>query len=361
MADLRENRTFNIIKHVLLSSAVLFFSACTNGPSLQTNDATKDAAIASQGEELLFVGHDDGDLDIYLTNTHTGAVSKLTDNNRDDMHPAWSADGKQIAYASSEHGLYEIYVMNADGSNKRRITDNQASEITPQWSPDGESLVYVSDRDGAEQIYRYHFPTATETALTSSETGAIQPEYSHSGHRIAYLERDGKKLLLKTMHADGREQILLVEDLSIITMTWSPDSTQIAFSGRGKRINNLYSVDSESGVVSSLTDRQASDTSPVWLPSGESLIFLSSGDSFRAQAQIHRLDLNGNTEPVRLSDSGFEEMNIAVSKDGKKIGYVRYENRFFHTYVMDLDNGETEKMAAQLGRAQLTPSFRPSS
>jgi Tol biopolymer transport system component len=340
-------------KYALTALVGVVLVACTS-PVDQQHSGQKN------GEDLLFVGHDDGDLDIYLTNTLTGNVNKLTENNRDDVHPAWSKDGRRIAYASSEHGLYEIYVMDADGSNKQRITHNNAMELTPQWSPDGASLVYVSDRDGTEQLYRYDFASKTETALTSGEGGFIQPVYSNSGHDIAYLQRDGKKLHLNTMRVDGTNQRTLVDEVSIITMSWSPDSSQIAFSGRSKRDNNLYSVEVDSGKVKTLTNTRADDTDPVWLPNGESLIFLSSGDS-RGQVQLFRLDLNGEAQPVQLSESGLVEMNISVSADGRKVGYVRYENRFFHTYVMTLETGATEKMAAELGRTQLTPSFRPSS
>ena len=327
---------------------ILTLSACANVATQQPN----------QGEDLLFVSHADGDLDIYVTNTHTNVTSKLTDNDRDDMHPVWSADGSKIAYASSQHGLYEIYVMDPDGANKTRITENQGMDLNPQWAPDNQSLVYVSDRSGVEQLYHYSFETNEEVALTNSKEGAIGPKYSRDGKYVAYSERKGKKLLLKTVNTETGEVKLLVDDVSATAASWSPDSRKIAFSGRKKRRTNIYVVDVYDSSRQQLTDSRAIDAEPNWLPSGDAIIFITQPE-YRTKAQVHRIDLNGDKTPQRLSSSESEEMHLSVSADGKQLSYVRFENRFYHTYVMDLHSREVRKIAGELTKTQLTPQFKP--
>ena len=60
-------------------------------------------------------------------------VTRLTDNDADDIQPSWSPDGEKIAFTSDRddnEGVYDIYVMNADdGSDVTRLTDNDAYDL----------------------------------------------------------------------------------------------------------------------------------------------------------------------------------------------------------------------------------------
>ena len=60
---------------------------------------------------------------------------RLTNNQNDDLHPAWSPDGSHIAFTSYRDGNAEIYVMNADGSDQTNLTNNPGGDWQPAWSP----------------------------------------------------------------------------------------------------------------------------------------------------------------------------------------------------------------------------------
>ena len=64
-------------------------------------------------------------------------VTRLTDDDANDLYPGWSPDGEKIALSSNRVSgeNYEIYVMNADdGSNVTRLTDDDADDREPEWS-----------------------------------------------------------------------------------------------------------------------------------------------------------------------------------------------------------------------------------
>lgn len=348
--------TFRAFKSVGRASvvsliSVVFATACSTTPH---------ATAIEEPDRLLFVGHHDGDLDIYLTDLKTGHTTQLTQNDRDDIQPVWSPNGQRIAYASSEHGLYEIYVMNSDGSEKQRITSNEYMDMTPSWDADGNHLFYVSSRNGPEQIYRYSFDDGTETQMTQSEAGVSIPKVSPDNQYIAYLELDNGKQRLRKMRFDGSEKKKLEDEYNVISFNWSPDSSQIAYSGRKSRKINLFRIELASEERHQLTDTRWADNHPIWTPDGKGLIFLSARDS-QDRAQIYRMDLDNPEAPIRLSDTGQEEMHLSLSQGGKSLAFVRFENRFFHTYLMDLSNYETKKIAPEYNRAHLNPGFRPHS
>ncbi len=350
------NPVFNNKSNRLHWRASLFFplwvallSACQMPSDAQLNHTAP--------EDLLFVGHHDGDLDIYLVSADQ-KIAKLTHNDRDDIHPAWSPDGSKIAYASSEHGAYEIYVMDADGNNKLRITHNQHSDAYPRWAPDGRSLIYLSSRGETDELYRYHFESQQESLLLSAEGSIVEAAFSPDMRYLAYRQQAGKNNQLHIMHLNTGVTEALVADLNVLSFSWSPNVDAIALIGRENRKNNLYLLNLTERSIRMLTDPYGNESTPLWHPMNNEIFYLSARD-FRGRAQLHRLVINEGAMPIRLSHSGREEMNLDLSPTGTKLAYVRYENRAYHTYVMDLLTGTHTKIAPDIERTHLTPRFRP--
>ncbi len=69
--------------------------------------------------------------------------------------PAWSPDGKKLALTlSTRDGNLDVYVLDLATQALTRITDDPGIDTEPQWSKDGQSLYFTSDRAGGPQIYR---------------------------------------------------------------------------------------------------------------------------------------------------------------------------------------------------------------
>lgn len=84
---------------------------------------------------LAFQSSAEGNLDIYVLEVASGALTNLTQNSAEDKHPTWAPDGTAIAFATNRDGNDEIYIINTDGSGLRNLTQNPASDISPSWSP----------------------------------------------------------------------------------------------------------------------------------------------------------------------------------------------------------------------------------
>ena len=73
-------------------------------------------------------------------------VTRLTDNDADDIQPSWSPDGEKIAFnrvfspEDEEVDDGQIFVMNADdGSDVTRLTDNDDDDREPDWGTNTSS------------------------------------------------------------------------------------------------------------------------------------------------------------------------------------------------------------------------------
>jgi len=110
-------------------------------------------ALRPDGGAIAFESHRDGNWEIYCLDLVSGKVARLTEELDFDGGPAWSPDGTRLAFESYRDGNLEIYTMAGDGSNLRPVTDNQAGDYGPAWSPDGTSIAFTSWRDGNKEIY----------------------------------------------------------------------------------------------------------------------------------------------------------------------------------------------------------------
>ena len=75
------------------------------------------------------------------------SITRLTDNEVNDLDPAWSPDGNRIAFSRASAPGWEaqadIWVMDADGANAVKLTGSDTDDSYPDWSPDGKRIVYA--------------------------------------------------------------------------------------------------------------------------------------------------------------------------------------------------------------------------
>ena len=125
-----------------------------------------------------------------MVNVDGSGRVRLTFNDEDDRHPAWSPDGTKIAFEAVRSGDDQIHVIDADGGNEIELTDfaNDDDDRHPDWQP---------------------LPVATTTTTTTPVTTTTVP----GGGTPA----SGRRLILKDDPGKPRKRalVLLAKDPAI--------------------------------------------------------------------------------------------------------------------------------------------------
>src|SRR5215510_14371870 len=272
--------------------------------------------------------------DVYMVSLDRGLPStrQLTfTKDKNETSPKWSTDGSFIAFVSDRDatgaapaggaaggrgggggagGRNQLFVMRLDGGEAKRVTDAREGVSTFTFSKDGKNIVYASGRSDNEQIY----------ALTIADLW--QGDIPHATQW--------------TRHATG-----------VDNWQWSPDGSKIYF----------ISPDSIDRDERARMDKQftvrprtpASSLSSLWV-----------------------FDVASKEEKRLVGDAAYSVANVAISPDGKWIGYSglssnRYErgileqSDFADLYLLEVATGKIERLTKNDIISESGISFSPDS
>jgi TolB protein len=291
---------------VLLALGTLGCGGASAATSADSTSGAKSSTRADAGGSM--IAYNCGETpDICVMQPDGSGVRRLASDPANDEDPGWSPDGRRIVFASSRNdrgtGRNQIYIMNADGSGVEQVTRDAGGKFEPDWSPDGTKLAFVGDRGGNFDIYVMNVDGSGVTNLTNSPASESDPAWSPNGQGILYTV-DARFPELWVMNSSGGDAqklgsglaadwspvgsriafspptggiaVLSLQDVSVTRLTrnpydleptWSPDGARIIFRrGRVAENADLYSVPSDGGRLTRLTDDLAPETLPDWSP-----------------------------------------------------------------------------------------------
>lgn len=201
--------------------------------------------------------------------------------------PLLSAEG-QILFASNREGTgsFELFTMNPDGSEIMQLTSDSANaghELHARWSPDGQSIVFAKCPGECEEIWSMNSDGGNPQKIRSGRS----PVFSPDGTQIAFSDYGGSlygadALYLYDLATQQTSEIAnkIGHDYN---PDWSPDGKNIVFTNyflpyyNAVYYKNLYSMDTESGTITQLTDyddySRALPDSAKWSPQGTEIIY----------------------------------------------------------------------------------------
>lgn len=159
--------------------------------------------------------------------------------------------------------------------------------------------------------------------------------------RIAYVTKFGKEYRLEIADSDGQgNQIALRSNEPIISPSWSPDGTKVAYVSFENRKPVIYVQDLITHQRSVAANYKGSNSAPAWSPDGRRLAVALSRDGL---PQIYIVNTNGNGLR-RLSNSGGIDTEPQFSADGQSIYFTSDRSGGPQIYRMSVNGGKARRV-----------------
>ena len=223
---------------------VVLMAACSALMLTSTTPAVAENPESSVGGRIIAVQQlDSGETRIVSVRPADGHVQVLTSGHQ-DLSPDVSPDGRRITFTRCVHlvncddaGTSNVWLMRADGSNAHRLTNCDGTHcqgnLLPKFSPDGRHIMFTQDRLDArgEVVPRLLIMRTDGTRVRQiapngdNSAPAGGGSFSPDGKWLTFY-RDAGELMI--MRPDGRGVRQLLPNRFVVSVSWSPDSRNIA-------------------------------------------------------------------------------------------------------------------------------------
>ncbi len=211
-----------------------------------------------------------------------------------------------------------IWILDASGGKPVLVTDEEHLNVSPQWLPDARHLLFVSNQDGPRSLYVVEVGPEGPRGPAQAIPGPSDPHsisISADGRKLAYsrFPGEGQNIWSIPIPRSGtvsvRDAIQVTTGNQLIeTHSLSPDSEWIAFdSDIGAGAFDIYKQRLGSGssrprLVAEIS-RDAQD--PVWSPDGSEIAFTGTPEEpdtiTVGNAEVFVVSADGGS-PVQVTD-----------------------------------------------------------
>jgi imidazolonepropionase-like amidohydrolase/Tol biopolymer transport system component len=248
-----------------------------------------------------------------------------------------------------------------------RFTTEEGTWMNLDVSPDGKTIIF----DLLGDIYSMPISGGKATALRKGLPFEVQPKFSPDGKLISFTSDAGGGDNIWIMKSDGSDakQITKESFRLLNNATWMPNGNFLIArkhftSGRSLGAGEMWQYHITGGSGIQLTKRkndQQDVNEPVVSPDGKYLYYsedVAPGGAFEYNRDpnkqiyvIKRYDLADGTTTILTGGPGGAG-RPQISKDGKKMAFIKRVRAKTVLYIHDLETGEEWPVYDQLNRDQ---------
>jgi TolB protein len=192
-----------------------------------------------------------------------------------------------------------------------------------------------------------------QTILASNEP-IISPSWSPDGTRLAYVSFERKKPVVYVQSlTTGHRNAVANFFGSNSAPAWSPDGKRLAVTLSKEGGSQIFAISAEGGQATRLSNSGGIDTEPNWSPDGQSLLFTSDRGG---SPQVYRMASSGG-QAQRMTFEGTYNVSPRHSPDGKSFTFIQRNGSRFSVAVQDFASRQVQMLTD--GGVDESPSFAP--
>src|SRR5690606_12678037 len=236
--------------------------------ALQSSDPVMSPAWSPDGEWLAYVSFEKKAAAVFVQRVRTGERRQVSARAGVNGAPSFSPDGSKLALTlGGSGGNLDIYVLDLASQALTRITQDPAIDTEPVWSADGETLYFTSDRGGAAQIYAAApQPNARARRITFNVTSASRPRVSPDGKTLAVVMQDGNAYRIGAVDLASGTVMPLTRGTQDESPSFAPNGAVLIYAGRDSGQGSLATVSVDGQVSTRLKSGSSEVREPVWGP-----------------------------------------------------------------------------------------------
>ena len=277
-------------------------AAPTSLPALPP-DASVEEGLRQQGVILLSM-QDGAYAHLFAYNPRFLPLTRLTNGEWDDLHPAVSPDGTRVAFTSRQSGFWDLYILDLRNGEMAQLTSTPDYDGAPTWSPDGAWLAYESYANGNMDIYLCSVTDLTQAPirLTDDLAPDFSPDWSPAGRELVFVSsRSGEDdVWLLKLDSTTLERFTNLSHDSAAHQThpaWSADGRSLVWSSAVDGLNTLQVWDSQN--PNTFIQLAGYGVEGVWNPTGQAIL---------ARVTTH----NQNGLAIYTARTGLLEMPVEI-------------------------------------------------
>lgn len=197
--------------------------------------------------------------------------------------------------------------------------------VTVRYEQEFPFQLVVADYDG------HH-----EQVFLRSKEPLMSPSWSPDATKLAYVTFENRQaqIYIQDIYTGQRQLVSATPGING-SPQWSPSGKELAVVLSKDGNPEIYIINVESGTKRRVTRNRSIDTEPTWMPDGKSLVFSSERGG---KAQLYSVNLNtGRTK--RLTFNGEMNLGGSITPDGKQLIMVNRTQGQYHIAKQEFGSG----------------------